>query len=410
METLHLGYAAAGALALVLALASSRIRSLPVTEPMLALALGVVLGPHVGGVLVIADESRTVLLLETARLLLALSLISVALRFPVRDLRPVLRPVIVLVAVGMPLFAAITGGLAVALLGFPAALAVLLGACLSPTDPVLASGLVTGAPAEEELPDGVRQVLTEESGANDGLALPLVLVALAPVLNETLAGEAAKALYQVLVAVLVAVPIGFAIGKAVRAVERRGDIEAKPELLITLFLAVAVLGVARLLRSDGVLAVFVAGLAYNAAAEDRERGEQDELDDAFNRYLVLPVFVLLGAVLPFAEWAALGWGAVPFALGLLLLRRPPVVLALRRLLRLRPIDATFVGWFGPIGVSALFYLALAEEEGAADPRLFAAGTLGIVVSTLLHGLTALPGRRGYHRRMSEDEHDETPST
>lgn len=134
METLYRSYAVAGVLSVVLVLASRRIRTLPVTEPLVALVVGVLLGPHVLSLLVIPTESRTTLLLEATRLMLAVSVIGVALRYPVSGLRPILRPVSVLVVLGMPAFAAAAGGLAVVLAGLPVALAVLLGACLCPTD------------------------------------------------------------------------------------------------------------------------------------------------------------------------------------------------------------------------------------------------------------------------------------
>ena len=398
MTTLHTAYAAAGLLAVVLILVSGVIRRYPVTEPLLAMVLGALLGPAVIGVLVIPEEIRTPLLLEGTRLLLAVSLIGVALRFPVRDLRPVVRPVALMVLLVMPLAAAVTGALGALLLGLPVALAALLGACLSPTDPVLASGVVTGKPAEKALPGRLRKVITEESGFNDGLALPLVLIALAPALGKAASGEIGKAAYQVVVGALVGAALGWLAGRAVRHVEEQDEVESPPELILTLLLAVAVLGVASVLKTNDVLAVFVAGLLYNAAVGEREREKQDALDEAFNRYLIVPVFLVIGAALPFGEWRAFGWGAVAFAAGVLLLRRPPVVLLLQKLLGLRMRDAVFAGWFGPIGVSAVFYLVLAEHEGVRDPRLFAAGTLAVAVSTLAHGISTVPARRAYRAR------------
>lgn len=400
MITLHTAYAAAGVLAVVLILVSGVIRRYPVTEPLLALVLGALLGPAVIGVLVIPEEIRTPLLLEGTRLLLAVSLIGVALRFPVRDLRSVARPVALMVLLVMPLAAAVTGALGALLLGLPVALAALLGACLSPTDPVLASGVVTGKPAEKALPGRLRKVITEESGFNDGLALPLVLIALAPALGKVASGEIGKAAYQVVVGALVGAALGWLAGRAVRHVEEQDEVESPPELILTLLLAVAVLGVASVLKTNDVLAVFVAGLLYNAAVGERDREKQDALDEAFNRYLIVPVFLVIGAALPFGEWRAFGWGAVAFAAGVLLLRRPPVVLLLQKLLGLRMRDAVFAGWFGPIGVSAVFYLVLAEHEGVRDPRLFAAGTLAVAVSTLAHGISTVPARRAY--RASDD--------
>lgn len=397
MTALHYGYLAAGGLALLLALFSWHVRRLPFSGPLLALVLGVLVGPQVLDVVSVPEEVRDPLLLEAARLMLAVSLIGVALRFPFSGLRPTLRPVLLLVAVVMPLAAAVTGGLAVALLGFPVALAALLGACLSPTDPVLASDVVSGEPAERDLPERTRQVLSMESGANDGLALPLVLLALVPVLDTAVGGEAGRALYQVVVAVVVAIVIGIATALVLRAVEAGHDAEKPSELVLTLVLAVAVLGACRVLKTDGVLGVFVAGLAYNAMIQREERVEQDMLDEVANRYLVIPFFLLVGVVLPWKEWGELGGRVLVFALAVLLLRRPPVVVALGRLLGLRLRDSTFIGWFGPIGVSAVFYLALSAEEGAKDPRLLAAGMAVVVVSTIAHGVSALPGRTLYAR-------------
>ena len=400
MDVLHRGYLVAGGLALVLVLTSERVRRLPVSGPLLALLTGALVGPHALRLLVVPEDVRDPLLLEAARAMLAVSLIGVALRFPLSRLRPVLRPVVLLVAVVMPLAALLAGVAAHLLLGLPIALAALLGACLCPTDPVLASDVVSGGAAARDLPVETRQVLTEESGANDGLALPLVLLALAPVLGKGVGGEAVTATYQVLVGATVGALLGFVTARVVRSAEARKNIDPPSDLVVTLVLAITVLGAARVLKSDGVLAVFVAGLAYNAFVSKDQREQQEMIDDVANRYLVVPFFVLLGAVLPWDDWADLGWAGPAFALAVLAVRRPPPVLALARLLGLRLRDAVFVGWFGPIGVSAVFYLALSADEGAIDPRLFAAGTLAVAASTLAHGVTALPARRAYARRCS----------
>ncbi|MBA3892046.1 MAG: hypothetical protein H0X64_16125, partial [Gemmatimonadaceae bacterium] len=89
-------------------------------------------------------------------------------------------------------------------------------------------------------------------------------------------------------------------------------------------------------------------------------------------------------------YATFGTLAVVLALASrkVLLRRLPLILALARPLGLGPRDATFVGWFGPMGVSAVFYLSHSQEDGVSDPRLFAAGTLAVAVSVLAFGLTA----------------------
>lgn len=400
VKQLYAAYLAAGGLALLLALFSYQLRRLPVSGPLLALGLGVLAGPQALAVVTVPEPVLEPLLLEAARLILAISLIGVALRFPFTSLRPVLRPVVLLVAVVMPLAAAVTGTLAVVLVGLPLSLAALLGASLSPTDPVLASDVVSGMPAEEELPEATRQVLTEESGANDGLALPLVLIALAPVLGKTLAGEAQTALYEVVVAVVLSIAIGATTAATLRFLEARGSVERPSEMVLTLVMAIAVLGACRVVSANGVLGVFLAGLAYNAVIKRMEREEQDALDEVANRYLVLPFFLLVGVVLPWEEWSRLGHDVVLFAVAVIVLRRLPLVVALARPLGLRLRDALFIGWFGPLGASSVFYLAFSLEEGASDPRVFALGMAVVVLSTVVHGVSAIPLRKLYARAGS----------
>lgn len=404
MSSLHLAYALIGSLAVVLAAISSRMRQLPLSEPLLALLLGVLVGPQVLGLLDLSGTERSPLLEEGTRLLLAVSLMGVALRYPVRRLQPVVPTTAVLVVVGMLGMAALTAGLAWLVLGFPLALAALLGACVAPTDPVLASSVVTGTPAERGLPARTRQLLSMESGANDGLALPLVLLGVAFVLGHSVGRSALDGLYQVAIAAFVGVVLGVLAGRAVSAALRHDDVDEGASLVFTLVLAIAALGISRLLKADRILAVFVTGLAYNATVAQDEVGPQDTIDEGVNRYLVLPVFVLLGVELPWAEWAGLGVGAVVLPVAVLLLRRLPVLLLLARPLGLRLRDAVFLGWFGPIGVSAVFYLTFSAAEGVTDPRLWAAGSLLVAASTLVHGVSSAPGRRAYERAADRRPH------
>ncbi|MGY1634401.1 cation:proton antiporter [Geodermatophilus sp. SYSU D01186] len=390
--------ALAGALGLVVAALSGRLRRWPVSEPVLALGLGVVIGPELLGVVTPAPLTEDTTWLHTAaRLLLAISVMAVALRYPVRDARARLRPVLLLLAVAMPVMAVVTAGLAAAILGVGLGAAALIGAALCPTDPVLASSVVTGEPAEEDLPARDRQVLSLESGANDGLALPLVLIAVAVAGAGSVGAALAESLWQVAGAVLLGVVLGWVGARALRAGEEHGSTDTGPRLLFTAVLAFAVLGAAGLVHVDGILAVFVAGLAFNAAATGPDRTDDVPIDEAVNRFLVLPLFVALGVVLPWSAWVDLGWRGPALVLAVLLWRRLPVVLLLRRPLRLQRPDALFLGWFGPIGVSALFYLAMEAERLTVDPVVLAAGSLVVVGSTVVHGVTSSPGRVLYRR-------------
>lgn len=395
MNSLHMVYAVVGALSVLLALFSSRIQTLPLSEPLIALLLGVALGPYVLDLLTFSPETRQSLLLEGTRVLLAASVMTAALRFPTTSLRGLVPQFALLLCAVMPIAAIVTGTAAL-MLGLPVALAALVGACLCPTDPVLAASVVTGAPAQRDLPARLRKLITGESGANDGLALPLVGVAVAVVVPFTGPVESAgRLLWEVVGAVLLGAALGAVAGKSMEAATRRRELEEGPSLIFTLLLAVTVLGAARLIGVGGVLAVFAAGLAYNHTVRREERDPQQNIDEAVNRYLGLPVFVLLGAVLPWEEWVDFGPAALVFVLAVLLLRRPLALLVLMRPLGLRPRDAAFVGWFGPMGVSALFYAAHSIHEGVHDPRLFAAVSLAVTASVVAHGLTASAFRRVY---------------
>ncbi|WP_340556499.1 cation:proton antiporter domain-containing protein [Streptomyces sp. GSL17-111] len=385
-----------GVLALVVAAFSAVVRRLPLSGPLLALLAGVLLGPALFGVLdvpTVFDGHRE--LHEATRLLLAVSVMAVALRYPIAAVRSRVRPVMLLLVVAMPVMALSTAGVAAATLGVGLGAAALLGAALCPTDPVLASSAVTGEPAERDIPARTRQLLSLESGSNDGLALPLVLAAVA--VAGPLSGPEAllTSVWQVVGAVALGGVVGWVAGRTLRRESAAGATEPGPLLVFTLLLALFVLGVSGLLHVDDVLAVFVSGLAFNAAGSVQERSDENQVDEAVNRFVVLPLFVVLGAMLPWSQWAEFGWRGPLFLVGVLVLRRLPVLLLLGRFLRVRRRDALFLGWFGPVGVSALLYLTLEAHRLGVDPTVLAAGTLAVAGSTVAHGLTSSPGRVWY---------------
>lgn len=406
--TLDLLLLVGGVLAIGVAAMSSRLRQLPVSEPLLGLLAGIVLGPEVAGLLDVAPLTEDSTWTHTAsRLLLAISVMSIALRYPFGEVRTRWREVLLLLAVAMPAMALVTAGLSAALLGVGLGAAALLGAALCPTDPVLASNVVTGTPAEEDLPARDRQILSLESGANDGLALPLVLAAVA-IAGPLTGGDAAlESLWQVAGAVVVGVAFGWLAGRALRLGEEHGATDPGPLALFTAVLAFAVLGLSGIIAVDGILAVFVCGLAFNVVASGSDRTTDVPIDEAVNRFLVLPLFLAVGAALPWGAWADLGWQGPAFAAAVLLLRRLPVILLLRRPLRLAWPDAVHLGWFGPIGVSALFYLSMEEGRLVASSTVLAAGTLVVVASTVVHGVTSSPGRVLYRQVTTGRAQDHT---
>jgi len=390
--------AAVGLLGVMVATMSAKMRSLPISEPLLGLTAGIVLGPQVTGVLTIPTLAvEQSVLHEASRILLAISVMAVALRYPFGDIRRHGRALLILLLIVLPVMALVSAGLGWAILGMPVAAAALFGAAISPTDPVLASSVVTGKAAERELPARDRQLLSVESGSNDGLALPLVLVALA-VAGPLGAGDAfVESVWQVAGGVALGAGIGWLGGRALRLGARHGAADGAPALFFTVVLALGILGTAGLLRVDGVLAVFVGGVAFNIVGTGSERAAEVPIDEAINRFAVLPLFVLFGAALPWRQWHELGWQAAVLVLAVLALRRIPIVLLMKRPLRLRTPDALYLGWFGPVGVSALFYLTLEADRLGANETVLAAGSLVLACSTIAFGVTGVLGRTLYRR-------------
>ncbi|MFV9634319.1 cation:proton antiporter [Mycobacterium neumannii] len=399
-----------GILGVIVAALSAKMRRLPVSEPLLGLAAGALIGSQLVDVFHMAPlTAEHSLLHEVSRVLLAVSVMAVALRYPFADVRRCWRPVTVLVLVAMPVMAVVTAALGWLFLSIPVATAALLGAAVCPTDPVLASSVVTGEDAERDIPARNRQLLSLESGANDGLALPLVLAAIALAGGMGAGAAVLESLWQVLGGVVIGAALGWAGGKALKLGDEHGATDPAPALFFTVVLALGILGVGGILQTDGILAVFVGGLVFNAVGTGRERAAEVSIDEAVNRFAVLPLFVLVGATLPWRSWLDLGWRAVALALAVLLLRRIPILLVLGRPLRLKIRDSLYLGWFGPVGVSALFYLTLEADRMGVEETVLSAGSLVLVVSTVAFGLSGAGGRKLYAGSAESSPRQDQPA-
>ncbi len=404
MRQLDMTIAVAALTVILVATLSARLERAPASRPMLALLLGLAAGPQAFGLLrpdLWPDPH--LILKEAARLTLAISVAGIAIRTPFEHLRPLLRPLGLLLTLGMLAMWAVSAGLAWGFLGVAPLTALLIGAAVTPTDPVVASSIVTGATAEAVLPERLRSLMSLESGANDGLAYAIVLL---PALLMTEPDQAWETwlLDTVVVGVGFAAAIGAGLGwAAARALRRSGRLGwiARSSLLgFTLALSFAAVSLAKLFGSDGILAAFAAGLTFNGLVDRRHHDEAVEVQEAIVSLLTLPVFVLFGAMLPWSSWLSLGWPALGLAAATLALRRPAAV-ALATLFAGREIprrDRLFLGWFGPIGVAALYYAIHGHEE-TGDPTLWPAVSLMVAASVLAHGLTSWPGLASYRRRL-----------
>ncbi len=394
-STFHLGLIVVGGLGVAAVLASAVMRRLPLSEPLVALVAGLVVGPEVFDVLGVADP--VAVLAHVSETVIAIAVMAAALRFDWPTATAARAPVGWALLVVMPAMAVVAGLCAWWVLGVDWRAAVLIGAVVAPTDPVLSASVVSGKPAERALPTRVRAMLSLESGANDGLALPLVVLGTSVVVDRPWSGSIADGLWPVVVGIVLGILIGMVAGTAFAGLDRRHEVEVSARFVFTVVLALFTLGAVEVAGGDGILAVFTAGLAYNRQVGSGVVAAEHEIDEGINRVLVLPVFVLLGTMLPWDAWRASAVATIAFGLAVLALRRLPVTLAARRLLGLDRTEALFVGWFGPIGVAALFYGSEAVVSGADRDLVLAPVMAVVALSTLVHGLTAAPGRRLFER-------------
>ena len=274
----------------------------------------------------------------------------------------------------------------------------LLGALLSPTDPVLSSSVVTNP----RVPRLVRHSLNLESGLNDGLALPAVL-AFSAALRI---GEDDFVWWQfVLQDVTLGFAFGIAIGYAASHVLPRGrgladSIPDHQKSLYALGTAFATYGIAVGLPpgGNGLIAVFVCAITLGIRRPDLRTTFEHRADDIVE-IVKLGVFVVFGALLTLDGLFGEGMAAVAIVAVTLLLARP-IAIGIALIGTGLPASWTaFMAWFGPKGVATMtFSLLVLADEIPGNERLFNIAALCVFVSILAHGLTDTPGSEWIARR------------
>ena len=199
-------------------------------------------------------------------------------------------------------------------------------------------------------------------------------------------------------AILLGAGLGVAAARLLHWAHVRGLMESYSYLSFTVALSLFTLGAATLLGAESLISVFAAGLAFDFAADTGEKHEEEAVQEAISKLFTLPMFVIFGAALPWAAWAGLGWPLVALAAATLALRRIPVLALMTPLVRptLEPRDAAFLGWFGPLGVAAMFYAAFAVRQ-TGEAAIWPAASALILASILAHGVSAAPLTRLYAR-------------
>ena len=307
----------------------------------------------------------------------------------------------------MPVTALIVAAATVALTDLDWGEALLLGALLSPTDPVLSSTVVTNP----RVPRLIRHSLNLESGLNDGLALPAVL-AFSAALRI---GEDDFVWWRfVLQDVTLGLVTGLAVGYVASRLLPRGEsIPFHQRALFALGTGFATYGVAVGLppAGNGLIAVFVCAIVLGNRRADLRSAFEHQSGDVVE-IVKLGVFVVFGALLTLDGLFADGVAAVAIVLVTLLLARPVAIWLALAGTGLPAAWKAFMAWFGPKGVATMtFSLLVLAESIPAGERIFNIAALCVFASILAHGLTDTPGAEWIGRRAGafDDDAEERPT-
>ncbi len=405
-----------GCLLIVMALTSRLVERLPMSGAVVYLAIGVAAGPLGVGLLDIdlRRDGHTLELMAEVGVLI--SLFAVGLKIKVAFSRRAWRVPLYLATTGMALTVGLIALAAVAVLALPWPLALLLGAVLAPTDPVLASEVQLRHVGD---PDRLRFALTTEGGLNDGTAFPGVMLALV-LLGARDGGSylwlwlARDLIWATLAGIAVGIACGLLVARVLARLKRSGPLQF--EEFIVLGVIALSYGLALVVEAYGFLAVFAAGAAL-AHGERQWRAQPASapssgtpthaepviaprllaLTEQFERLAEVALVLAVGALLAQVRWSV---SLLLFAALVLLVVRPLTVLAVVSRRDTSTQERRLLAWFGVRGIGSVYYLAFALNHGVpavAGPWLLEAVVVTIALSIVLHGISATPLMARYQR-------------
>ncbi|WP_239804898.1 cation:proton antiporter [Croceicoccus hydrothermalis] len=305
------------------------------------------------------------------------------------------KPTIRLLAIAMPLTIAAIALLGWAAAGLTVAGAVLLGAVLAPTDPVLAGDIQVGPPTEGgEHP--VRFALTAEAGLNDGLAFPFVYLGLLlgatgiPSAGEWLQWLALDVVYRIAVGAIGGVAVGWLLSRFLFAMPRNNPLAKTGSAVLALAGVLFSYGITELVEGYGFIACFAAGATLRRVEQDHEfHGRLHAFNESIEHGLTAILLVLVGGLFPVLV-GELSWTTALIAAALIFVIRPAAGMLALLGTGMKGRDRLVVAAYGVRGIGSIYYLgyAAAHIEFDNEGELWAIVSLAILLSAVVHGLTA----------------------
>ncbi|OLN95285.1 Na(+)/H(+) antiporter 1 [Colletotrichum chlorophyti] len=406
------------------------------SEALISLLAGVAFSPSAANLIrpleyAGSQENVDSVTLAFSRLVLGVQLVLAGVQLPSRYLRTQWKPLSLLVGPVMTCMWLATSALVFALVPhLPFLHALAIGACVTPTDPVLSNVIVKGRFADHNIPKELQNLIIGESGANDGLGYPFLFFALYLIKyvgdgGKQASGGAGLAMglwfgetwgYTIILSVVYGAAVGWIAKTMLRWAEKHKYVDRESFLVFAISLALFIVGTCGMIGSDDVLACFIAGNAFTWDDWFRLETEDDSFQPTVDMLLNVTIFIWFGAVCPWNEFLHNEviplYRLVPLGVIVLLLRRLPFVFAVHRLIpQIEEVkQAVFVGFFGPIGVSAIFYLYVTLEflhtlnEGGKSRSdvVHMSEAVRVIVwflaicSIVVHGLSIPLGKLGYY--------------
>ena len=408
------------AIVLGFGLISRRLQGTLVTAPMIFVAVGLVVGGagivEISGFFDNTDsgtfELKNEFVLTVAELALVLVLFSDSSRIHLKQLRGNATLPGRLLAIGTTLTIGAGAGLALALLGeLTLWEAFIIAAVLAPTDAALGQTVVSSP----KLPLRIRQTLNVESGLNDGISVPFLTLFIALAVAQEDAGSAREwitfALEEIGYGALIGIGAGLLGARLVNEAIRRGWMTGIFQQLAIASIAVIAWAAAEPAGGNGFIAAFVAGLAVGSTLR-RGAGEKVlEFTEEEGQLLNLAVFFIFG-LLAVDLLGDITWQIVVYALlSLTVVRMLPVAVSLVGT-GLMPASVAFIGWFGPRGLASIILALVVLSEGSLElagvDTIFLTMTVTVLLSVLMHGITAVPLTDRYARLCERSMEEDAP--
>jgi NhaP-type Na+/H+ or K+/H+ antiporter len=402
MDLISIAVIAGGLLAF--SLVSGRLHGTVVTPPMVFILFGFIVGADGLAIAKVNPDHSTIHFI--AELTLILVLFTDAARINVRALRRDHDLPVRMLLVGLPL--TIAAGAIVAMQIFPDLSlweAVLLAALLAPTDAALGQSVVTA----KAIPVRIRQAINVESGLNDGIALPAVLLFAALASAHADGADAGEwirfAVMQIALGPVAGIAIGYVGARLLDMAIERGWANDAFQGIGILALALLIYVAAELIGGNGFIAAFLGGMVFGNTVR-HPCTFLFEFMETEGALLMLITFFIFGAALLPEGLVHLNGSVLLYAvLSLTLIRMIPIAIALLGA-GLRLPTYLFLGWFGPRGLASILFVLLILEKTEVVHRteLLSITIVTVALSALVHGLSAAPLARRYARliaRMGE---------